>query len=392
MAPSIIETARLRLHPWGVQDTELLIRLSSIVEVMRFIGPGVLWPRARAEEVAAAQRQHWTEHGFGWRPAVEKATNEVVGFMALNFAGEGTVGLDAAEYEIGWWLAPWAWGRGFEREGALAMRDEAFDALAAPSVVARIQPANERSIAVARVAGLTRDFSTSGKTGEPVDVYRLVCALASWDPAGPRETDPSLSQRVVVRPDQPDSPRSEQILRRYLEDVVSRYHGRPLTASQLAAAIAESPSDDLASPHGVLLLALVADVVVGCIGLRFVEHRTGEITRLFVNSAYRRRGIARRLLAELERVARNRGLARLRLDTRHNLVEARELYARSGFREVEPSAPRLTPSTGSKKISARHRFRSPRAVGARQSEYDCASTNRNSKCRGVRPALPRCRV
>jgi hypothetical protein len=63
-----------------------------------FIGPGLPWSRAKAEEVAAAQRQHWTEHGFGWRPAT----------------------------------------------GAQAMRDEAFDALDAPSVVARIQPANLR--------------------------------------------------------------------------------------------------------------------------------------------------------------------------------------------------------------------------------------------------------
>jgi ribosomal-protein-alanine N-acetyltransferase len=93
--------------------------------------------------------------------------------MALSFAGEGTAGLAADEYEIGWWLAPQAWGRGLAREGALAMRDEAFDALGAPSVVARIQPANAPSIAVAVAAGLRYDFSTTGKTGDPIDVYRL---------------------------------------------------------------------------------------------------------------------------------------------------------------------------------------------------------------------------
>lgn len=170
---SPLETARLRLQPWGEQHTELLVRLASSPDVMRFIGPGLPWPRAKAEEVAAAQRRHWNEHGFGWRPASDKATGGLVGFMALSFAGEGTAGLDAAEYEIGWWLAPHAWGRGFAREGALAMRDEAFDALNAPSVVARIQPANARSIAVAEAAGLRRDFDTTGKTGEPVTVYRL---------------------------------------------------------------------------------------------------------------------------------------------------------------------------------------------------------------------------
>jgi RimJ/RimL family protein N-acetyltransferase len=171
-----LETARLRLDPWDEPHTELLVRLSSIPEVMRFIGRGVPWSSAKGEEVAAAQRQHWSEHGFGWRPAADKATDDLVGFIALNFAGAGTAGLDAAEYEIGWWLAPQAWGRGLAREGALAMRDEAFDALKAPSVVARIQPANAPSIAVAEAAGLKYDFSTTCKTGEPVVVYRLAAA------------------------------------------------------------------------------------------------------------------------------------------------------------------------------------------------------------------------
>lgn len=173
MAPAPLDTARMRLHPWGEQHTELLVSLASNRDVMRYIGPGAPWPRAKAEEVAAAQRQLWSEHGFGWRPATDKETGECIGFIALNFVGEGTAGLDATEYEIGWWLAPQAWGRGLAREGALAMRDEAFNALSAPSIVARIQPANARSIAVAEATGLAHDFSTTGKTGEPVVVYRL---------------------------------------------------------------------------------------------------------------------------------------------------------------------------------------------------------------------------
>jgi RimJ/RimL family protein N-acetyltransferase len=173
MSSGSLETPRLRLDPWTEAHTDLLVHLSSIPEVMRFIGPGVPWSPAHAEQVAAAKRQHWIEHGFGWRPATEKATGELVGFMALNFAGTGTAGLDPSEYEIGWWLAPQAWGRGLAREGALAVRDEAFDALSAPSVIARMQPANKPSIAVARAAGLRHAFNTTGETGEPLVIYRL---------------------------------------------------------------------------------------------------------------------------------------------------------------------------------------------------------------------------
>jgi RimJ/RimL family protein N-acetyltransferase len=171
--PAVLETARLRLHRWDETHTDLLVRLSAMPELTRFVGPGTTWPRARAEEVAATQRRRWSEHGFGWRPAVESATGELVGFIALNFAGEGTAGLDAGEYEIGWWLAPPAWGRGFAREGAEAVRDEALGALGAPSLVARIHPANARSIAVAEGIGLARDFETTGRSGDPVVIYRL---------------------------------------------------------------------------------------------------------------------------------------------------------------------------------------------------------------------------
>jgi RimJ/RimL family protein N-acetyltransferase len=172
MASERTETARLRLERWDEEHDVLLIHLSSIPRVMRYIGLGDLWTQSSAEEIAARQRDHWKKHGFGWRAAVEKATDRQVGFMALNFAGEGTVGLLPDEYEIGWWLEPEAWGRGLAREGAEALCDEAFDRLAAPSVVARIQPGNQRSISVAEGVGLNLDFETTGAVGEPVHVYR----------------------------------------------------------------------------------------------------------------------------------------------------------------------------------------------------------------------------
>jgi RimJ/RimL family protein N-acetyltransferase len=167
-----METARLRLEPWDETHAALLARLAAIPQVMRYIGPGELWSPAKTEEVAAEKRLHWAEHGFGWRVAVEKATGVPVGFMALNFAGEGTAGLDAREYEIGWWLEPSQWGRGFATEGGLALIDEAFGRLGAPSVVARIQPDNAASLRVAERLGLRLDFHTTGKLGEPLAIVR----------------------------------------------------------------------------------------------------------------------------------------------------------------------------------------------------------------------------
>jgi ribosomal protein S18 acetylase RimI-like enzyme len=94
------------------------------------------------------------------------------------------------------------------------------------------------------------------------------------------------------------------------------------------------PGADLADPRGVLLLATLGTKDIGCVGMRFLEGGIGEVTSLFVGETWRGRGVGALLLEELEAIAADHGLSTLRLDTRHDLVEARRLYARHGFREV----------------------------------------------------------
>jgi ribosomal protein S18 acetylase RimI-like enzyme len=98
----------------------------------------------------------------------------------------------------------------------------------------------------------------------------------------------------------------------------------------------EEPSDDLAPPRGLLLVAQEKGGVLGCAGLRLLPGHAAEVTRVFVVPAARRRGLGSRLLDCLEEHARRRGVSALRLDTRRDLIEARRLYTRHGYREVAP--------------------------------------------------------
>ena len=134
----------------------------------------------------------------------------------------------------------------------------------------------------------------------------------------------------------PGSPEGRAVLTAYFHDIVSRYHGREATNSETAAAMDAEPSDDLAPPSGVLLVARQGPVILGCAGLRFLPAGIGEITRIFVLPQARRRGVGRLLLHAVEDAARHHAVTRLRLDTRSDLAEARQLYAKSGFREVAP--------------------------------------------------------
>jgi GNAT superfamily N-acetyltransferase len=125
-------------------------------------------------------------------------------------------------------------------------------------------------------------------------------------------------------------------LRAYFDDVASRYYGRPATEDEIAAAMRDDPSDDLAPPDGLLLVACENGDVLGCAGLRLLPGRIGEVTRVFVVPAARGRGLGSRLLNCLEGHARRHRVSTLRLDTRRDLIEARRLYARHGYREVPP--------------------------------------------------------
>ena len=167
----LLETPRLILRRWTERDAELLAALGALPEVVRYVGTGQVWTPQRAAEVSARNVEHWRAHGFGWR--VVEAQARPLGLIALNYAGEGTVGLDPSEFEIGWWLHPEAWGRGYATEGARAVRDEALTRVHAPSLVARIQPANAASRRVAEGLGMRVDFDTVDRHGVPVLVYRL---------------------------------------------------------------------------------------------------------------------------------------------------------------------------------------------------------------------------
>lgn len=115
-------------------------------------------------------------------------------------------------------------------------------------------------------------------------------------------------------------------------EIVGRWHGRPVTAGELAAVLAASPSDGLA----VLLLAFDGDHAVGWAGLRLPG---GDLTRLYVRPTARGRGAGTLLVTAVEAAARAWGVAALRLCTRGDLTEAVRLYERHGYRPVPPFTP-----------------------------------------------------
>jgi ribosomal protein S18 acetylase RimI-like enzyme len=147
---------------------------------------------------------------------------------------------------------------------------------------------------------------------------------------------------VQILAEVPDSLNARQALRAYFTEIVERYQGRPTNDAEIDQVLVDESSDELRPPTGAFWVATFGGQIVGCAGLRYIDpadakagHPTlGEVTRMYVSGAARRQGLGSKLLDTVERHARDRGIKRLRLDTRGDLVEARALYARRGYGEV----------------------------------------------------------
>jgi putative acetyltransferase len=87
-------------------------------------------------------------------------------------------------------------------------------------------------------------------------------------------------------------------------------------------------------PGVSFLVARVGGEPVGCAGLKPLEPGVAEVTRMYVRPAHRGHGISRRLLREVEDMAKERGLTTLRLETGDLQPESIGLYGSSGYHRI----------------------------------------------------------
>lgn len=144
------------------------------------------------------------------------------------------------------------------------------------------------------------------------------------------ETVERLLRGSAVRLDLAD-PRSAPArfcLERYFDELRERFEA----GFDPARSISGDPAE-LTPPRGYFVLATLNGEPVGCGALKCLDGH-GEIKRMWVSPSCRGLGVGRRILEQLERLARERRLPLLRLETNRSLTEAQALYRKSGYREV----------------------------------------------------------
>jgi GNAT superfamily N-acetyltransferase len=144
----------------------------------------------------------------------------------------------------------------------------------------------------------------------------------------------------TITPEPYDSPVAAALWRAYYTEVSDRYYllheGRRTDPAELEREVARLSGAELTPPTGQLLVGWYDDVAAGSAGVRLLAPETAELTRVFVDEAMRGKGGGPVLVRAAEDAARALGATRMLLDTRHDLVEARALYARLGYEETDP--------------------------------------------------------
>jgi GNAT superfamily N-acetyltransferase len=86
---------------------------------------------------------------------------------------------------------------------------------------------------------------------------------------------------------------------------------------------------------GTFVVVRDDELVVGCGALVAHDADTAEIKRMWIDPAWRGRGLGARLLAHLEQLASVQDHSRVVLDTNGTLTEAIAMYERNGYEPIE---------------------------------------------------------
>ncbi|ABP53746.1 GNAT family N-acetyltransferase [Salinispora tropica] len=135
-------------------------------------------------------------------------------------------------------------------------------------------------------------------------------------------------QNLQIRPTGFDSPTAQRLIQAALADLGVRYGGSG----------DETPVDatEFEPPAGTFLIAHLDGEPVACGGWRSHGRsaETAELKRMYVAPHVRGRGVARAVLAAVERSAREQGRQRIVLECGDRQPEALALYRSSGYARI----------------------------------------------------------
>lgn len=169
---STITTPRLRLRPWRLDDTAGALDIYGSSEVSRWLAPA-MDPVADVGQMRAVV-SGWitTPPGPEGRPSGRWVIEEARRGRLVGSAQILPLPPERDDLELGYQLAPWAWGRGLAAEAGHALAHYAFNN-GEEEVFAVVRPRNERGARAARRIGMEWVGETEKYYDLRLQVFRL---------------------------------------------------------------------------------------------------------------------------------------------------------------------------------------------------------------------------
>jgi RimJ/RimL family protein N-acetyltransferase len=147
----ILETDRLLLREFVMDDLEDFFRMVSDPEVTRFTGGSVQTLEEAKKMLQERPMQDYRKYGYGRWAAVYKASGQVIGFAGLKYLD------DIGEVDLGYRFFKEYWGKGLATEAARALLAHGFGALGLKRILAFADSDNKASIRVLEKVGFKFD-------------------------------------------------------------------------------------------------------------------------------------------------------------------------------------------------------------------------------------------
>jgi len=163
-----IETDRLILRPFTLEDLDDFALICADPEVMRFIGNGKPINKEAVKELLAWILSQYEEFGYGVYAVTLKENNQLLGFCGLI----RQIIDDEPHIELGYRFDRAFWGKGIATEAAQSIKDYAFTQLNIANLVSIIHVDNMGSKRVAQKVGLDYMKQTNFK-GNLVDIFYI---------------------------------------------------------------------------------------------------------------------------------------------------------------------------------------------------------------------------
>jgi len=166
-----IETKRLRLRHFTLDDLDDLFRLYSDAEIMRYLSS----PRTKEQTQISLSKhiKQWQEYNFGMWAVNYKESDKMIGRCGLSFL-ENT-----PEVELGYVFDKPFWNMGLATEASLATLKYGFETVGLHRIVAIAKPENIASVRVIQKVGMKYEKNAHYYD---VDVVYYALLRSAWQP------------------------------------------------------------------------------------------------------------------------------------------------------------------------------------------------------------------